>query len=148
MTDAERQRRHRHGSAFRDKDVAVTKPPVTKPPDVTKHDLVTKPGAVTKPSPVTKPPDVTKPEAPVTKLPPKPGLAEKLEPLIETLFEQGLANMNTMAPVVVMIAVTKLERLLVEYGIIPPSRRIEDPQGYIQLLKQRARRRRDKERAP
>jgi DNA-binding Lrp family transcriptional regulator len=78
----------------------------------------------------------------------KPGLAEKLEPLIETLFEQGMANMVTMAPPVVMIAVTKLERLLVEYGVIPPSRRIEDPQGYIRLLNQRARRRRDKEHAP
>jgi hypothetical protein len=56
--------------------------------------------------------------------------------------------MVTMAPFVVMVAVTKLERLLVEYGIMPPSRRTEDPQGYVRLLKQRAARHRAKERAP
>ena len=75
----------------------------------------------------------------------KPGLAEKLDPLIETLFEQGMKNWDTAAPVAVMIAVIKLERLLVDYGIMPPSRRTEDPQGYIRLLKQRAARHRDKE---
>jgi hypothetical protein len=78
----------------------------------------------------------------------KPGLAEKLDPPLETLYEQGAANMVTMAPFVVMVAVTKLERLLVEYGIMPPSRRTEDPQGYVRLLKQRAARHRAKERAP
>ena len=78
----------------------------------------------------------------------KPGLAEKLEPHLEALFDQGTQNMVTMAPIVVMVAVTKLERLLVEYGIMPPSRRTEDPQVYVRLLKQRAARRRDKEHQP
>ena len=46
MTAAERQRRHR-GTAFRDDEPAVTKPPVTKP----------EAPAVTKPPPVTKLPE-------------------------------------------------------------------------------------------
>jgi hypothetical protein len=76
------------------------------------------------------------------------GLAEKLDPLLETLFEQGRKNQVTMSVFAVMIAVTKLERLLIEHGIMPPSRRSEDPQGYIRLLQQRAARRRDKENPP
>jgi hypothetical protein len=75
----------------------------------------------------------------------KPGLAEKLEPPLETLYEQGARNMVTMSPPTVATSVTKLELLLVDYGIMPPSRRTEDPQGYIRLLKQRAARHRNKE---
>jgi hypothetical protein len=78
----------------------------------------------------------------------KPGLAEKLDPLLETLFDQGTKNMATMSPTTVGIAVCMLERLLVEYGIMPPSRRSEDPQGYARLLKQRAARQRDKDHTP
>jgi hypothetical protein len=73
----------------------------------------------------------------------KPGLAEKLDPWLEALFEQSQRNMVTVSLTSIVVAVTKLERLLVEYGIMPPSRRSEDPQGYAKLLKQRAARRRN-----
>jgi hypothetical protein len=73
----------------------------------------------------------------------KPSLAEKLDPLLEALFIEGQKNYVTIAPTVVADAAIKLERLLVEYGIMPKSRRSEDPQGYVRLLKQRAARRAD-----
>jgi hypothetical protein len=77
------------------------------------------------------------------------GLAEELDPLLETLFEQAcLKNMVTVSLPTIAVAVCKLERLLVERGVIPKSRRSEDPQGYVRLLKQRAAPRRDKESPP
>jgi hypothetical protein len=79
----------------------------------------------------------------------KPGLPEKLEPLLETLFEQNTRNMTTVSLMAVAVAAGKLERLLVDHGIMPASRRTEDPQGYARLLKDRAQRearQRDKDR--
>jgi hypothetical protein len=89
MTAAERQRRHRHGTAFRDNDAAVTKPPVTKPEPLVTKSLDTN-RAVTKPD-VTKPdvtkPDVTKPAAPVTK-PEDWDAAEALKVWFESTTEE------------------------------------------------------------
>jgi hypothetical protein len=76
------------------------------------------------------------------------GLAEKLEPLIEGLFREGIASAATASPPAVMIAVTKLERLLVEHGILPKSRRYEDPQAYVRALRAKTARERRKEPPP
>src|SRR5262245_6755158 len=75
-------------------------------------------------------------------------LAEKLDPLIETLFHQGLASAAAASPVAVMIAVIKLDRLLVEHGIMPKSRRYEDPQAYARAVNAKTARQWKKEHPP
>jgi hypothetical protein len=55
MTAAERQQRHRRGTAFRDAGAAVTKQPVTKPD-------VRKPGRKAKPKPRIKDPPIPSPD--------------------------------------------------------------------------------------
>jgi hypothetical protein len=62
-------------------------------------------------------------------------LIAKLDPLIAGLFEEGVKGMATMSPGTVMRHVTLLERALVEHGIMPESKRSEDPQGYVRSLR-------------
>jgi len=69
-------------------------------------------------------------------------LTEKLEPLIESLFTEGTKNMVTMSPGTVIAATVKLERLLVEHGIMPVGRRYENPQAYARAIRERATRQR------
>jgi hypothetical protein len=67
-------------------------------------------------------------------------LVGKLELLIEGLFVEGAKDMATMSPGKVAVLATRLERLLVEYGAMPESKRWRDPQGHVRALKAKMRR--------
>jgi hypothetical protein len=64
-------------------------------------------------------------------------LAEEIEPLLETLFRQGQANMATMSPAVVACAVLKLERILIAHGVLPDTRRANDPKAHAKAFRAR-----------
>jgi hypothetical protein len=70
----------------------------------------------------------------------KDKLVGKLELLIEGLFVEGAKDMATMSPGTVAVLATRLERLLVEYGAMPESKRWRDPQGHVRELKAKMRR--------
>jgi hypothetical protein len=71
------------------------------------------------------------------------GIAEKLaanlEPLLDRLFVEGATkNMTTMSPGAVLELAVEIERLLVQHGVMPESRRSKDPQGYQQSVRAKA----------
>ena len=61
-------------------------------------------------------------------------LAAALEPLLEALFLEGHTHVAAASPGAVAKLMCQLERLLVAYGIVPQSRRAEDPQAYARNL--------------
>jgi hypothetical protein len=73
-------------------------------------------------------------EALKARVPAGGGLAKKLEPHLEALFDQGTRNMATMAPIVVMRHIVLLESILVEHGIVPETERARDPAKYAKKL--------------
>jgi hypothetical protein len=73
-------------------------------------------------------------------VPPVEGLAAKLEPLIDKLFWEGKASAAAASPATVAITRAQIERLLVESGVMPKSRRLEDPKGYVDMIRGRQRR--------
>jgi hypothetical protein len=61
-------------------------------------------------------------------------LADALEPLLEGLFLEGHTHVAAASPSTVAKLACQLERLLVANGIVPQSRRSEDPQAYARNL--------------
>ena len=61
-------------------------------------------------------------------------LGDALEPLLEALFLEGRAHVAAASPGTVARFTCRLERLLVVYGIVPQSKRAEDPQAYARNL--------------
>jgi hypothetical protein len=61
-------------------------------------------------------------------------LADALEPLLEGLFLEGHTHVAAASPTTVAKLVCQLERLLVANGIVPQSKRAEDPQAYARNL--------------
>jgi hypothetical protein len=61
-------------------------------------------------------------------------LADALEPLLEGLFLEGHTHAAAASPSTVANLVCQLERLLVANGIVPQSKRSEDPQAYARNL--------------
>jgi hypothetical protein len=57
-------------------------------------------------------------------------LADALEPLLEGLFLEGHTHVAAASPSTVAKLACQLERLLVANGIVPQSKRAEDPQAY------------------
>jgi len=81
----------------------------------------------------------------VTDAAPSSVLVEKLDVLFEQLFAEGLKNIATMSPPTVAYLALQIERLLVEHGVMPESRRSTDPQAHAKSLKARQTRRDKKE---
>lgn len=61
-------------------------------------------------------------------------LADALEPLLEALFLEGHTHIAAASPSNVAKLVSQLERLLVVNGIVPQSKRAQDPQAYARHL--------------
>jgi hypothetical protein len=61
-------------------------------------------------------------------------LADALEPLLEGLFREGHTHVAAASPATVAKLACQLERLLVANGIVPQSKRAEDPQAYARDL--------------
>jgi hypothetical protein len=61
-------------------------------------------------------------------------LADALEPLLEGLFLEGHTHVAAASPSTVAKLARQLERLLVAYGVVPQSKRAEDPQAYARNL--------------
>jgi hypothetical protein len=57
-------------------------------------------------------------------------LADALEPLLEGLFLEGHTHVAAASPATVAKLACQLERLLVANGIVPQSKRAEDPHAY------------------
>ncbi len=61
-------------------------------------------------------------------------LADALEPLLQALFLEGHTHVAAASPVTVAKLTCQLERLLVAYGIVPQTKRAEDPHAYVRSL--------------
>jgi hypothetical protein len=61
-------------------------------------------------------------------------LAAALEPVLEALFLEGHTHVAAASPGTVAKLICELEGLLVAYGIVPQSKRAEDPQAYARNL--------------
>jgi len=61
-------------------------------------------------------------------------LADGLEPLLEALFSEGHTHVAAASPTTVARLACQLERLLVVNGIVPQSKRAEDPQAYARSM--------------
>jgi hypothetical protein len=61
-------------------------------------------------------------------------LATALEPLLEALFLEGHTHVAAASPGTVAALMCQLERLLVAHGIVPQSKRAQDPQAYARNL--------------
>jgi hypothetical protein len=61
-------------------------------------------------------------------------LADALEPLLEALFLEGHTHVAAASPGTVAKLACLLERLLIANGIVPQSKRAEDPQAYVRDL--------------
>jgi hypothetical protein len=61
-------------------------------------------------------------------------LADALEPLLEALFLEGHTHVAAASPSTVAKLACQLERLLIANGIVPQSKRAEDPKAYASDL--------------
>jgi DNA-binding transcriptional ArsR family regulator len=68
-------------------------------------------------------------------LPNYPGLAEKLDPLLEAIFDRSTRHPAKLSLHSIQHAVVMLERRLVEAGIMPGSRRSNDAIAYARQLR-------------
>lgn len=61
-------------------------------------------------------------------------LADALEPLLEGLFLEGHTHVAAASPCTVAKLACQLERLLIANGIVPQSKRADDPDAYAHDL--------------